>query len=96
MVQDKVILLIDDIKKTQHLTDENVGACMGLKGRAFMKRRQKGNFSVWHLERLIRKYNVPNEVILDLFGRGETPRETEKRILAELRLMRRVLEKETA
>lgn len=92
MIQDKVINLIEDIKRENHLSDEDLGSCVGLKGPTFRGRRVRGNIDLWQLEKLIKKYDVPNEVILDLFGRKVKQEPLEKKIFTELKSMRKEIE----
>ena len=92
MIQDKVINLIEDIKRENHLSDEDLGSCVGLKGPTFRGRRVRGNIDLWQLEKLIKKYDVPNEVILDLFGRKVKQEPMEKKIFTEPSILTKLLQ----
>lgn len=92
MIKDKVINLIIVIKNENHLSDEELGACIGLKGPTFRGRRVRGDIDLWQLDQIIRKYEVSNEAILDLFGRKIKQDPVEKVMIRELRGLKKEIE----
>lgn len=81
---------VDEIKKEYpHLTDEDLGKTVGLKGQAFAARRRKGNLTVWQLKRIITKYNVNKDLVLEFLGIKADP--MEKKIMSELKDIKKLI-----
>lgn len=81
---------VNEIKKEYpHLTDEDLGKAVGLKGQAFAARRRKGNLTVWQLKRIITKYNVNKDLVLEFLGIKADP--MEKKIMSELKDIKKLI-----
>lgn len=81
---------INEIKKEYpHLTDEDIGKTVGLKGQAFAARRRKGNITVWQLKKIISKYNIDNDIVMQFLGIKSDP--MEKKIMGELRDIKKLI-----